>query len=489
MPKEGNLTRRILFRFVDVLYLIMMVLILGVTVIIEKNGIYYPGVYTIPNLACYGLAGILLLLLVAAYQHFGQPSEKLYKGLVAAVMLITAAGITAFIVTTSPDEPVSDMMRVRNMARNFSAGLNIASPEIEKSEWAYFMKFYYNINLAALFSWINSLFGSWYAVEAAGGLCTLLSLLLITLSVKNITGNRFASLAVCILTAPFLALTKRAYVPYTDNFGLIFAALIIWLSTTRLKAPYKLVLLVLASVVGFWIKATIAILPLALILTLIIHARKEHFSALMNRRGAAAILLSALIIFGGMKAGPAIREHYGFSESNRMVSWHYFFMFGQDTKGMGTAKGKAFRELWKQKFQEGATLEEQRAAFLRQGLDWIRERGFRGNLDFYSKKLDIAYNDGYLGAAQKHPSALVNSMQVLWDMLLLILLAGAFRGSWKDRRRGFMCFLKASLLGVTMYLMLFEDRAKYLWMFLPVFMTFAGMTLARMDFRSKAQLP
>ena len=63
--------------------------------------------------------------------------------------------------------------------------------------------------------------------------------------------------------------------------------------------------------------------------------------------------------------------------------------------------------------------------------------------------------------------------QTVWDMVLLSLMAGIV----VFRKRDFPKVLELCILGVTLYLMLFEGRSKYLYMFLPVYLMTAGASL------------
>lgn len=65
-------------------------------------------------------------------------------------------------------------------------------------------------------------------------------------------------------------------------------------------------------------------------------------------------------------------------------------------------------------------------------------------------------------------------MQILWDMILLLFILNSFllnkRGNTEENTFG-----EIGILGITLYLMMFEGRAKYIYMLLPMYVYHAGI--------------
>lgn len=71
-------------------------------------------------------------------------------------------------------------------------------------------------------------------------------------------------------------------------------------------------------------------------------------------------------------------------------------------------------------------------------------------------------------------------MQVLWDMILALLIFNTFVLVRKHKSEWTIdLFAEIAILGITLYLMLFEGRAKYIYMLLPVYLYYAGIIMAR----------
>ena len=113
----------------------------------------------------------------------------------------------------------------------------------------------------------------------------------------------------------------------------------------------------------------------------------------------------------------------------------------------------------------------------------------------------MAYNDGYFHNVQAGGASVSNelerniyyellekengiyyqvsagTLQVAWDFVLILLMLSVLllykNGSYK--------LFEILILGITVYLMLFEDRSKYLYMFLPIYVSAAGISFAEID--------
>ncbi len=64
--------------------------------------------------------------------------------------------------------------------------------------------------------------------------------------------------------------------------------------------------------------------------------------------------------------------------------------------------------------------------------------------------------------------------QTLWLLVLALVLCGALLSVRQDRH---ILFLQMVILGVSAYVLLFEGRAKYLFMFVPVYLLLAAVGL------------
>ncbi|MBR6219905.1 MAG: hypothetical protein IKQ80_05030 [Clostridia bacterium] len=225
-------------------------------------------------------------------------------------------------------------------------------------------------------------------------------------------------------------------------------------------------------------------------------------------------------MFGGMFAAQGyFRRRYGFTSDAIPKNAAYLFMVGQNTKMLGIVGGnnQALRNRYIKEY--GNAKDVSRACF-NKGLSRIRERGLWGNIAFYEQKINVAYNDGYFNNTQRdemfrmdrtflydvyiqdgaYYQVLATVFQVLWDAVLLtmslyalsiVLRARARRRARRGKPAGALCapfrkgpgaksgsvirFLMIVALAINAYLMCLEGRAKYLYMFTPMYIGMFGI--------------
>ncbi len=128
-------------------------------------------------------------------------------------------------------------------------------------------------------------------------------------------------------------------------------------------------------------------------------------------------------------------------------------------------------------------------------MERLKSRGIRDNAIFYLKKLNVIYGDGYFHNVQAVNSPISNELkhnilydllekqngkyywvsaaifQVVWNLVLIALLFCACM----RKNNGEKGMIPVFIMGITLYLLIFEGRSKYLYMFLPVFLVGAGL--------------
>lgn len=117
-------------------------------------------------------------------------------------------------------------------------------------------------------------------------------------------------------------------------------------------------------------------------------------------------------------------------------------------------------------------------------------------LKFLLKKINVAYNDGYFNNVQffsrdtvekniwydiypkegKYYSFGANLFQILWDLILIIIGISVLVNQEIRTIKKYELF-EIIIMGITAYVLIFEDRSKYLFMFLPIYVMFSGVIL------------
>ena len=483
---------KVMSKVVDVCFKLLMFGILIATIFIDKNlDVRYPNEVRWDN-AGYFLIAICILGVIGCFVcRAKELDEKKWKIAIIAIALTTAV-IQLIISLWMPTEISTDFKRVREAAIDIAQGGTLAGK-------SYFKASPNNINITLVLSLVYKIFGNWRAVIFIGSLLTNLSVILMSLSVTRVTKSRWSGIVIAVLGEVLIALTWRAFLPYTDNYGMFFVALAIWLYTSKLQTKIKMPLVIAVGIAGAFIKETVLIILLAIgIHAFIVCLKDKNYKKLLIQT-----VIAILIVFVGMAASKGVktitRNHLEYETVATSKGWQFLFMVGQNNEYYGVVN-KSDTELRKQMlkdYKDGGL----NSAFLKEALGRIKGRGLTGNVKFYLIKLNVAYNDGYfhnmrgfndkdlkenflydLYVDDETTAYAIGAdvMQVLWDMVLALLMINAFVLSRKHKsEQDKDTFPQIAILGITMYLMMFEGRAKYLYMLMPVYLYYAGFIMTR----------
>ena len=521
--KGLNQTGRFFETIVNVLFGILVILILCATVALDKTvDVTYPNTVPRPNAAYYLLAALLLLVLFRSLfvrrqrtGHAVLTPRRFYCALIS--MALVVAVLQFFVARWVPlphDVFNSDFKQVMDTAEKIANGGSFKGV-------SYFQRSPNNLNITIVVSWAFRILHSQRAVIWLNALLVNISMVLTSLAVLNFTGRKDLALVVAALGEVLVALTWRAFLVYSDSFAMFFLALVVWLYTSSFKPAIKIPLIALCAACAYYIKVTALIVPVALAINgLIRWLRGEDHK--LDIRSMALYIVSVVVMFGAVFAmqGP-IRRHYGYVPGEYPKGLQYMLMVGQNTDRVGAAGGNN-NSLRKRFIEEFGDSKEVNQAFFNQAMTYVRERGVSGNVKFYLLKLTQIYNDGYFHNVQsdkiyemdktflynlyvrrgKYYQITAAIFQVLWDTVLLVMMAYTlyefliYRHRRKERRlspdgraasvagerercysrsRDIVRFSKLTLLGITMYLLILEGRAKYLYMYMPVIIMAFGV--------------
>jgi len=486
-------------KVIDILFFVLLAGILIATILVDKNiKVSFPNTVKYANsvyyiLAALAIMGVLIILYKTKNYEIGQ---RAFYG-----MLLGMAAAAAFLEwhisswmydsgSYIPGVADGDFGSVMNAAISLAGGGSFA-------EFPYFSRSPNNANITIFLSAIYKMVPNWKTIIFLNALGTNVAALLASLTVYHLTNNKKVSLFLCGVGEILIALTWRSFLVYTDSWGLLFVALILYAFSTKMDYKYKIPLIFALGAMGTFIKMTVFVCIIALALyQLIIWLENEKKKVELKKIGY--IVLCFVMLYGVMAiVQNMLHDHFGLEKSERAKEVSYFFMVGQNTKYYGTVNSEDgnIRVSMIKKFSSKSELNK---AFLEEGINRIKRRELTGNIAFYIGKLNVAYNDGYFHNVQKKLkdtessvwkqlyskqgngyAILANTFQTIWDGILLLLLIGMLLK--KFGKNDIYVLFEILILGVTLYLMCFEGRSKYIYMFLPVYLCTAGIALHRLS--------
>lgn len=330
-------------------------------------------------------------------------------------------------------------------------------------------------------------------------LSVCISVCLAALCIYKMTKNRIITFIGMGIGICLVALSPWIEVPYTDVFGMFFpmAAVSCFLFLKKPLLRYSLV--TFFSVTGYFYKPSVLILLIALV---ILGACSE-LSNLLNRNtpspntGKRLVCFFLALLLGiGCSVGVnkiIMSQNHLQLDANREKTWTHYFMMGLniETEGVFSGEDGEFSSSYPDvKSREKANLHE--------AVNRLKKLGGSGYVKHLVKKNLCNYNDGTFSFGRegyffasipeergrldhilreifyvdgKYYKVLAVGEHILW---LLVLISICFCIIPCREKHPGENLIALTLLGVSIFLLLFECRSRYLYLFTPLYIVLAA---------------
>ena len=322
-----------------------------------------------------------------------------------------------------------------------------------------------------------------------------LSCLLVYKTAARLTRKLYAFFGFFLAVLSF-GLSPWNVICYTDALGLIFPILTLYVFIRPAKHKWlSYVLSAIIGTLGYFIKPQCFILLIAVFLI-------EGIYALSEKHLLKPLLLSLLtvaITFFAVKAGTGfLCSHYHIQLDNEQsFGIAHFWMMGLNPEKRGVYSAEDVR--YSRSF---VTASERTQANIAVGKQRLQEMGFFGTLKQLAQKMLTLYNDGtfawgkeghFLQTVFDPPNTkaapflrsiyypdgsrylyFTTFEQFIWLMILLLGAAGLF-SSFSHKHAKTLNILWLTWIGLTVFELLFEVRARYLYTNVPLFCVLAAV--------------
>lgn len=365
----------------------------------------------------------------------------------------------------------------------------------------YYSRFPNNMFLLGILSMIKSLslklgMSDIYVPTVAFSLlCMNISVILGTLSARRILRNRHTTVLVYILLQLLVGWNPWGFIPYTDTGSVLFASLTLYLYLSRRDASnkyYRWFLIGLSGMVGYYMKPSSVIVLIAIVMIELISMKRDK-----GKQGARILLC---LIGAGMLAVVlqlCIRQYVGIeTDSEKEFNMMYFVMLGLGENATG-----AYDPIELDYATSFETAAERQEGIHDRIIEKIEEKGIGGLLYFEVQKMLLNYDDGsffwgregefFLKSEDKvlpegafsrrlrrfyymeDNTFLPTIMQTVWIVVLGLTAVAAWllRKQVPDEK----LVLCLSIIGITLFTLLFEGRSRYLLTYVSYFAILAGV--------------
>lgn len=312
-----------------------------------------------------------------------------------------------------------------------------------------------------------------------------ISAIFTSLTIKNITHNNRLAISSYIFLIPLVVLSPWILVVYSDTFALIFPILILFIYTKNKKDYYDYFFICFLSLFGYYIKPTIIIILLAIVIVelisnfkKIISFRKWDFKIVF--RNVLASLLGFLVVISISSSARVYVGYYKVQDVYEFKLIHFIAM-GLNEETQGIFNGNDVADSIKYGMDQNVDKIKKR----------LSERTLKEHINFFSKKTLVNYNDGSFAWGEEGAFFLnlkksnnpikkvINDVftpegkfykvylliaQWFWLTLLFFIPSCVKKNNSKDE---FVVML--AIIGISIFLTLFEARARYLYCYSPIF--------------------
>lgn len=308
-----------------------------------------------------------------------------------------------------------------------------------------------------------------------------------------IINNKLFAIFSWILYIALIGISPWVTIPYSDSFGLFFPVTIIYMLLRIRRKEHVLIYtfgLGLMSYIGFKIKPQILILFIAMGIILLLNFNKFFKE---NKKLAIICLTIALsgVVVSFLFVNIATDKSEITINSDNSLGFPHFLMMGFNEKTNGVFSNEDV-EL----STSISNAKERTNVNFSMVKNRIKEMGLLGLAHHFIKKILVVYNDGsfawyaeggffqesfdngyrplqlklknYYYMEGENYSYFLSFMQTLWISTLFLSLFTVFY-----KRCSTLLVMKLALLGLTLYELLFEARARYLLIYGPIYVIMA----------------
>ncbi len=296
--------------------------------------------------------------------------------------------------------------------------------------------------------------------------------------IKRFLGEKYALVGFLIGVVSF-GISPWVLTSYSDPMGLLFPTLLLYIYLLKPETNYGIVLkfvgLILISSVGYAVKPQTYVMFIAIVAI-------EGVRLFRTRKILLTIplIVSSLFCLSTAQSSViAVAENVGYEiDDNKTFSIVHWFMMGLNDEYDGGYAHEDYE--FSSSFDN---TEDRNKANMEEAIDRLGEMGVSGTTVHMVKKLLMNFNDGtfslymvIVGELSVVGVLLMFLQHSIWILILgmcFISAADKYKGDkykeFDDDTRKFKSIIMLSIIGLTMFVMLFEGRARYLYTFAPIF--------------------
>ncbi|MGN1299277.1 MAG: hypothetical protein ACI4UE_04775 [Candidatus Scatovivens sp.] len=499
--------------------IIILTAIALINMLLKKDNIYIPiNINKIIIIMFFIILFFILLKLIRNNVKLNKDIKKVLKIVFIGIILIIQIVYVLSIYRLIGFDPI----RIYSGALEMVEGLKMCYINLE-----YFSRCYNNIPLLLIYFFIFSIVKSFnltnylLAVIFLNIIIVDLSIFIIYKILKKLLGNNYDYLSFAF-TVPMLAITPWIGAVYSDTLSLIFPVLIFYLyllykDNHKIKYIIEIAITLAISVL---IKPTNIIIFTAIIMIEFVKIisncsknKKINYMEYMKKIVAFSLTIILVILLYNFIQNSIINNYISKQDikDNKFSFTHFIMMGLKDTKNNKNQYGMYYEydvQCTKSYIGVGA----KRKFNMQQIKNRLADMGIKGYINFIYNKYTWIISDGtffygregnfYAGSEPKNCGEFakkiqeytyydkegfnnftVNFEQAIWIVVLMLLLFDSLLNI-KKTDDTYLNILRISVIGIILFILLFEARSRYLFHYLPIFIILAVNGIKTIDEKS-----
>lgn len=452
---------------------------------------------------------IILLIVIATMivrKIIGNRMEKLKKIVdfiekkstwIIAILFILLFGVQIFIFVNIHFQTGWDLEHIFNAVNSYSE-IGVFNDKTYFMKYPYFSVYPNNLFLSTIFAVIGRIVVH-FTHHRVYQVLVLLDIILVDLAgivmvktIENLTDKKLLKILGAIIFIVFIGLSPWFLVPYSDTYSILLPVSVLYCYTKKDKKWYHYLLIGFCSYLGYLIKPTSIIILIAI---MIVESYKTIFKIKdkkqiksVARNGITIVLGIVMVML--LKVGVESITRYESDKEYTISLYHYLMMgINQDSTGAFSHED-VINSLSIRNYDE--RVEYNKATFLER----LKSLSFEDFCKFYTKKVLVNYNDGTFAWGREGGFySIVNQrdnrwsyilknfyynegslfylfsgiMQLIWIFIIIFIVIGAILKKFDDKNS--VIFL--ALIGLTIFTLLFEARARYLYLYATYYIILA----------------
>lgn len=477
-----------LLYFIKMIYLVMLVFIIGAILTLESPRNILAGICSsrILNVVMLVISAVIICMLFALFKflpqnkcHFSfQKSMQILSVVVYLIQIIVIYNIMFY--------TAWDCGEIRNISWEYVETGIMDTEYLSRNPNNMFLVFI-TIGIMKLFHFIGDFDTIHYILLCIFALSVNIATYLIAIVAHKITQNGVIAVISYLTAIIIFTFSPWIAIPYSDTLTAVFPILELYVYINKDGFKHRFFYwftLTLISVLGAYIKPTCIIVFIAIIM--IEFFKKKHDWKYLLTKSMIAVVIAAMIPWG---INTYLKDRVGVDEE-MAFTWAHFLMMGMNESTWGRWAQEDFS------FSvDIPTKSERQIQDLERFKERIMDYGLKGTMEQFRRKTVICYGDGTFGWGdegkfyfvildrQSRISSILQKVfypniersrylytscleHFIWIMVLLFQF-GILKAGSDKQKMNYVVML--SLIGIFIFVNLFEARGRYLYNFLPVF--------------------